>query len=204
MTELELEEGFYLLPHGMLPSLVVCLEMTKRPPPRAIQVPPGTILRHVTTPGLAWYRQLFADVGRAWLWYSRLALSDADLAAILHDPKVEVRVVERDGAPAGLMELDFRQKGEAELAFFGLTDPLIGTGAGRWLMEQAIDAAFAKPIRRFWVHTCNYDHPAALGFYQRSGFRPYRFALDVDLDPRLTGWLPREAGPQAPLIAAGD
>jgi hypothetical protein len=39
VTELELGEGFYLLPRGMLPSVVVCLEMTERPAPREAKAP---------------------------------------------------------------------------------------------------------------------------------------------------------------------
>lgn len=200
MTELELADGFYLLPRGMLPAVVVCLEMTARPAPRACPVPDGVTLRHVEKPGLDWYRTLFAKVGEPWLWYGRRLLSDEGLAAVIHDPRVEIRVVEKNGSPEGLMELDFRQEGEVELAYFGLTDALVGTGTGRWLMENAINLAFCRPIRRFWVHTCNYDHAAALAFYRRSGFVPYRFALDLDPDPRLTGALPRNAAPQVPVI----
>ena len=200
MKELDLAEGFYLLPKGMLPSIVVCLEMTERPAPRLAVPPPDVTLRHVKAPDLDWFRALFAKVGGPWLWYSRLILSDEDLTAIIHDPMVEVRVVEQAGVPEGLMELDFRQDGEVELSFFGLTAVLIGTGVGRWLMEEAIDRAFSTPIRRLWVHTCNYDHPAALPFYQHSGFKPYRFALDIDPDPRLSGILPKDAGPQVPRI----
>ncbi|WP_235031160.1 GNAT family N-acetyltransferase [Geminicoccus flavidas] len=200
MTELELEPGFYLLPKGMLPSVVVCLEMTERPAPREVPAPEGLTLRHVERPELGWYRALFAKVGEPWLWYGRRLLSDEQLAAVIHDPGVEVRVVELAGSPEGLLELDFRKPGEVELVYFGLTDALIGSRAGRWLMEQAITLAFRQPIRRFWVHTCNYDHRSALDFYRRSGFVPYRFALDLDPDPRLTGHLPMDAAPQAPVI----
>ena len=200
MTELELEAGFYFLPKGMLPSVVVCLEMTERPAPREVPAPEGVTLRLVEHPELGWYRALFAKVGEPWLWYGRRLLSDEQLAAVIHDPGVEVRVVELDGSSEGLLELDFRKPGEVELVYFGLTDALIGSRAGRWLMEQAITLAFRQPIRRFWVHTCNYDHRSALAFYRRSGFVPYRFALDLDPDPRLTGHLPMDAAPQAPVI----
>jgi hypothetical protein len=67
-------------------------------------------------------------------------------------------------------------------------------------MDQAVARAWAKPIRRFWVHTCSFDHPGALDFYRRSGFRAYAFAVEVADDPRLTGHLPRHAAPQVPRI----
>ena len=83
---------------------------------------------------------------------------------------------------------------------FGVTGPLIGTGAGRWLMNRAIEAAWAKPIRRFWVHTCTFDHPAALAFYIRSGFIPFRRQIEVADDPRLDGTLARESASHVPII----
>ena len=82
-------------------------------------------------------------------------------------------------ADEGLLELDFRQSGECELAFFGVTGREIGTGAGRWLMNRAIEQAWAHPIRRFWVHTCTLDHAGALAFYVRSGFVPYRRQIEI-------------------------
>ena len=67
-------------------------------------------------------------------------------------------------------------------------------------MNEALERAWARPIPRMWVHTCTFDHPNALGFYQRSGFRPYQVMVEVHPDPRLTGHLPREASPQVPLL----
>ena len=101
---------------------------------------------------------------------------------------------------AGLLELDFRTPHECELSFFGLTLPLLGTGAGRWLMNRAIERAWSRPIRRFWVHTCTFDHQDALAFYLRSGFRPFRLEIEYADDPRVTGLLPRSAAPHVPLI----
>jgi hypothetical protein len=35
------------------------------------------------------------------------------------------------------------------------------------------------------VHTCNLDHPRALGLYQKAGFTPYGQEATVIDDPRL-------------------
>jgi hypothetical protein len=44
--------------------------------------------------------------------------------------------------------------------------------------------------RRLWLHTCDLDHPGALGFYQRSGFRIYdRRTSTQELPPDMA--LPR-------------
>jgi hypothetical protein len=44
------------------------------------------------------------------------------------------------------------------------------------------------------------DHPDALAFYIRSGFRPFRRQIEITDDPRLTGVLPETAAPHVPII----
>jgi hypothetical protein len=67
-------------------------------------------------------------------------------------------------------------------------------------MNEAVTRAWARPITRFWVHTCTHDHPGALAFYVRSGFTPYQRMVEVHDDPRLQGLLPEAAAPHIPLI----
>ena len=68
-------------------------------------------------------------------------------------------------------------------------------------MDNAIAQAFRAPIERLWLHTCNLDSPQALGFYRRSGFVPYRFALDLIPDPRLGHDYPMARDHHVPIIA---
>lgn len=93
------------------------------------------------------YRDLYRAIGQDWLWTSRLYLSDKELTGILHDPQVMLYHLQGP-AGQGLLELDFRQPDICELAFLGLTAGLIGSGAGSWLMERAIDFAWSRPIQR--------------------------------------------------------
>jgi hypothetical protein len=51
-----------------------------------------------------------------------------------------------------------------------------------------------------WVHTCTLDHPAALGFYIKSGFTPFHRAIETFADPRLDGTLPVDAAPHVPSL----
>lgn len=106
--------------------------------------------------------------------------------------------MQKGGRDLALLELDFRKDNDCELAFFGLTSELIGTGAGRYLMNQAIDLAWQQPIARFHVHTCTLDSPQALTFYMRSGFKPFKQEVEIAPDPRLTGHLSPDAAPQIP------
>lgn len=198
------EDGCYDLPPGKLAEVVTYLEMTAPPPPRPVPDLPHLALRRVERPELAWYRDLFRRVGAEWLWASRLVLSDVDLARTLHDPLIELHALAADGRDEGILELDRREPPDVELSFFGLTPALTGQGAGRWLMSRALELAWGHAPRRLWLHTCTLDHPAALAFYQRSGFRPYRRAVEIADDPRLTGHLPATAAAWLPLIKAED
>jgi GNAT superfamily N-acetyltransferase len=191
--------GYSDVPAGKIAAVVTHLEMTARPALRSD--PPGPwALRRVETPGLDWFRDLYRRVGEEWLWFSRLQMSDADLAAIIQSPLVEVHALVQDGRDEGLLELDFRDAGQCEIAFFGITAKLIGSGAGRWLMNRALELSWSRPVTRVWVHTCTFDHPSALAFYQRSGFRPFRRQIEVADDPRLDGTAPRDVARHLPII----
>ncbi len=123
---------------------------------------------------MAYYRFLYDAVGRAYDWTSRKKLSDAELAALLNDPRLEVHLLTADGAPAGFAELDRRTEGEIELVQFGLLPAFIGQGLGRYFLQWTIDKAWSYGPRRFWLHTCTKDHPAALPNYLKAGFAIYK------------------------------
>ena len=187
------------VPDGLLASIVTSLEMTK--PHAATAVDRGEFgIELLPCPDLDRYRDLYRRIGSHWLWSWRLAMSAADLAAIVHDGLVEIRMLRRGGLDEGLLELDFRREGECELKLFGVTPDLVGTGAGRWLMNRALEIVWQRPVGRFWVHTCSMDHPRALEFYMRSGFTPFRRHVEIEIDPRLTGLLPQTAAPHVAII----
>jgi GNAT superfamily N-acetyltransferase len=174
--------------------------MFERPVPRKIPSITAELVAH-ERPDLDWYRDLFTRVGgQDWMWFSRLGMDDADLSAILHRDDVQLYSVRVDGHDEGMLELDFRVSGECELGYFGLTPAMVGMGAGRWLMEHALDKAWGYDISRFHVHTCTLDSPQALPFYVRSGFTAYHRQVEIADDPRKTGVLPRDSAPQEPII----
>jgi GNAT superfamily N-acetyltransferase len=193
------ENGYHDVPPGKLAAVTTSLEMLARPAPRPERGVPGQ-LRRVAQPEVDWYRDLYRQIGAEWLWFSRLRMAPEELGAMIRHPAVEVYALTVGERDEGLIELDFRERDACELRMFGVTAPLVGTGAGRWLMNRAIEAAWAKPIRRFWVHTCTFDHPAALAFYVRSGFTPFRRQIEIADDPRLDGTLARESAPHVPII----
>ncbi|MDA1163558.1 MAG: GNAT family N-acetyltransferase [Planctomycetota bacterium] len=125
---------------------------------------------HAEQPAVSYYRFLYNAVGREYNWLSRRKLSDEQLAAILHDPLNELYVLHVDGSPAGFAELDHRQADEVELVQFGLMPDFIGQGLGTWFLQWVIDEVWTDSPKRFWVHTCTLDHPAAVPVYRRAGF----------------------------------
>ena len=135
------------------------------PPPRE-----GVAVVHAEKPTVGYYRFLYDAVGRDYDWTSRKKLSDAELAALLNDPRLEVHVLMAQGVPAGFAELDRRVEGEVKLAQFGLMPEFIGRGLGRYFLQWAIDRAWGYGPRRLWLRTCTEDHPAALPNYLKAGF----------------------------------
>jgi len=182
-----------------LAAVVTYLEMHSPP---AGELPPSPLSLHrIEQPGADQYRALFRLVGAPWLWFSRLILDNSELEAIVRHSNVELySVQDEQGRESGMLELDFRQPGECELAFVGLVPELSGKGHGRWLLAEAVRRAWRGGVTRVHVHTCSLDHPAALAAYRRAGFTPYKRAVERFPDPRLVGILPDDAAPQVPLL----
>jgi GNAT superfamily N-acetyltransferase len=152
---------------------VTFLEMTASPshyPP----LPMGhhiALMRSKNIP-LHFYRYLQDRVGRKWHWVNVLRLSDEHLAAGIHAPGRDIRVLYLDGAPAGFFDLKPQLPDYTELAYFGMMEEAMGQGLGRWFLGAAIEAAWSHGPKAVTVQTCTLDHPAALPLYQKLGFSP--------------------------------
>ncbi len=155
-----------------------------QPPP---PLPPGAevlLLRDIT-PGR--YRELYDTVGAGYLWWLRRAMPERQLAALLRDPHVSVRVLLLDGREAGFYELDRGSWPAVNLAYFGLMPHAVGAGIGRAFLRHAVDTAWAMGPRAVTVNTCTADHPRALPLYRSVGFHATR-AVDEDWPvPRRLG-----------------
>jgi GNAT superfamily N-acetyltransferase len=195
-----IRDEFTVLSPGHIGAVITHLEMHALP--RLSPDPADTPceLRHVPEPDLDWYRSLYRTVGENWLWFSRLTLDDTALAKLIHDPAILVHALHHNGREAGMLELDARRFPDVEISFLGVVEDLIGKGAGRFLLNRALEISWARSPRRVTVHTCTLDHPRALGFYLRSGFMPYARSVEVADDPRLHGILARSAAPHVPVM----
>jgi GNAT superfamily N-acetyltransferase len=191
--------SYEALSNRELAAVVTYLEM-QAPPAQEIPSSPLSLER-LEHPEPETYRDLFRLVGSPWLWFSRLIMDDAKLTAIIQDRAVELHIVlDETGGTVGMLELDFREPGECELAFIGLIPKLSGKGHGRWLLAEAVQRAWRAGVTRVHVHTCSLDHPAALSAYRRASFTPYKRAVERFPDPRVLGILPLDCAPQIPLL----
>ena len=189
------------VPKGEIATIVTSLEMLERP---AMAEPAKSALRfeHWSAPvDRTRYLWLFRHIGASWLWRGRLVMTADELAAVLDAPTTSVYVAtRRDGASVGLLELDFSVPETCEIAYFGLVPGMTGNGHGSWLMAHAMRLAWVEGIKRVWVHTCDLDHPSAMGFYQRMGFTPYERAVEIYPDPRAVGLYAADVAPRVPML----
>ena len=166
---------------GRLPITITHLEIVRADWAQRGRAPEIEVaIEHVLTPTAAFYRELYDRVGRPWLWYERRLLSDAALQTLLDRPDHELHVARHAGQLVGYFEL----AGD-ELAFFGLTLPYVGRRIGPWLLDRAIERAFARGIARIDLNTNTLDHPKALATYRKAGFRPVRSETRELRDPRV-------------------
>ena len=150
------------------------LEMLAPPQHTILSPREGLIFVHAQRPTVAYYRFFYDTVGDQWHWSSRKKMTDAEIAAILNDPKVEMHVLYCDGVPAGFAELDQRKEGEIEIVQFGLLPDFIGKGLGNYFLHWTLDKAWGYQPKRVWLHTCTLDHPSALPNYLKAGFVMYK------------------------------
>jgi GNAT superfamily N-acetyltransferase len=120
------------------------------------------------------YRRLYEAVGYRWYWRDRNAWSDERLAAHLARPEISVWECLVDGKRAGYFELERRDDGSVEVAYFGLTEGFTGRGVGKAMLTRAAREAWALGPNRVWLHTCTLDSPYALPNYEARGFTRFR------------------------------
>jgi prephenate dehydrogenase len=121
----------------------------------------------------AFWRFLYAEVGRRYRWVDRLDWSDETIRAYLADPAVSLWLLTVSGVPAGYFELR-ESDGAVEIAYFGLLEAFHGRGFGGYLLTEAVDRAWRTGASRVWLHTNTLDHPAAIPNYLARGFTIFK------------------------------
>ena len=193
--------GYTTLPPGKLANAVTWLELTDFSKPSK-PAPAGFSSRRLGPDDAALYHALYRAVGTPWLWAGMLGKSEADLANYLARDSGQTLVACDNGKPSGVLDLETTYDNNTlvsvEVVNLGLIPSAMGKGAGAWLMAHAVHTAAAMGANRLWLHTCNFDHPGALAFYQRQGFKVYAQGFEIMDDPRHLGLLPDDAAPHVP------
>lgn len=140
-------------------------------------------IEQLNTPSISAYRSLYDEIGASYNWVDRKMMSDEELLSIISDSKVAIYIAYVEDQPVGFAELDFREEGACELAYFGLMAQAQGKGLGKYFLKRIIQKAWETPIQRLHVHTCEWDHPAALAVYQKAGFEIFEKKRILQLLP---------------------
>lgn len=119
-------------------------------------------------------RFLYTAAGGDWFWIDRLEWTYQQWYDYVTHPGHETWVAYVNGTPAGYFELENNGRDEVELVFLGLLPQFSGLGLGGALLTDAVYRAWTLKPRRLWLHTCSFDHPAALQNYMSRGFQLVR------------------------------
>jgi GNAT superfamily N-acetyltransferase len=138
------------------------------PPNQSVQV------EEVKQCSPAFYRYLYAEVGRNYHWTDRLPWDDEQIGRHLARTEILIWVMYDGGSPAGYFELEIHEDGSTEIAYFGLLENCIGRGLGKYLLSEAVDKAWATGASKVWLHTCTLDDIAAMPNYLKRGFTPFK------------------------------
>ncbi len=158
---------------------VTYLEMTERPEGPPPKLPDDIRLEVAKAPPNWFFLSLYDAVGKDYEWVGWHEREQTELSATLQDPKVQLTVAYRYGWPQGFFQLDWREAGCCELAYFGLVPEAVGAGIGSAFLRVALHQGWAhEGVTRMTVNTCTLDHPRALAHYQNHGFRPVRTEED--------------------------
>jgi ribosomal protein S18 acetylase RimI-like enzyme len=151
------------------------LEMRDRAALRPARVnTPDIIISRVDAPAPSLWRWLYTEVGRAYRWFDRLGWTDADANTYLQDPRVSLWLLTVQGETAGYFELRQEDDGAVEIVYFGLLPAFTGQHLGGHLLTEAVERAWSLGASRVWLHTCSFDHPAAIPNYIKRGFTVFR------------------------------
>lgn len=150
---------------------VTYLELTQTPAP--IPAQPGKERIAAEKLPISEYLELYCRVGEPLRWDQRLRMPRSELIRLLDSQRSRIYVLrDGDGRALGLCEFE-RFLPDIELKNFGLAPSAQGRRLGSWLLRTALHQEWELRPGRIWLHTDNWDHPAALRLYESTGFRVY-------------------------------
>ena len=117
----------------------------------------------------------YKNIGKKYHWIDRLIWTDKNWIDYVSDKKLSTFILKDKDDIAGYFELIFyKDKNEAEIAYFGLLEEYFGKKLGGYLLSEAIKKSFSIGSERTWVHTCSLDHKNALENYLSRGMKIFK------------------------------
>lgn len=160
----------------------IYMEMLNKPVIDLI-LPENTVFNRKINIDTEEYKYFYRKVGDFWGWSGRLIISDDDLRMVLDNPQNEIYFLTVENNFAGFFELFRHSNEDVELVYMGLSFEFIGKGLGKILLNQAIKTAWNSTTKRFWLHTCEFDHQNAVEIYQKAGFEIFKQQTDEEYYP---------------------
>ncbi len=154
---------------------VTYLELAK--PPSDLNFQPALNVISASPIPPAYFRSIYSEVGRKWLWEDLLEEPVEVFQAYCNQKSKRIYTLIHNGAPAGFFVLH-QMKQTTDLAYFGLLEDVFGQGLGKQLLDYAIHEAWkSQTCKKMTVNTCTLDHPSALPLYKSRGFVESRTEL---------------------------
>ena len=148
---------------------------------------------------VSFYRYLYDTVGEPWLWFERrLDRRRGAGGADRTSRRSRSLSCTCAACPPASSSSTPRRRARRSCAISGSSPTLSGAGSAPTCCRRRSIRPGRDRIDRFWLHTSTFDHPKALGIYQRAGFVVYaRRRVSFD-DPRDLGILPKDGTELAP------
>lgn len=147
-------------------------------PETSARLPEGFRLEYLAAPEPAGYLRMYDQVGSDLNWVDRKLLSPEELSSRISPDFVKIFVLRKETAFAGYAELNCQDPANVELCYFGLIPEFRGAGLGKSFLSVVTDLVKQSGASRFWLHTCELDHPAAIPNYEKAGFRIYETRME--------------------------
>ena len=152
---------------------------TKNMPQKEPSVSSGLSYKKITNPNLDKYLEVYNQIGKKWGWAGHNQISKKELKQILLSQNHQLFYFYHKEKTVGLIEFSVKAK-SVELLYFGLLPEYIGMGYGKTLMQLSFYLASQIPKAILELHTCEFDHKNALGFYQKQGFKIIKKQFDFE------------------------
>ncbi len=115
--------------------------------------------------------KLYKQIGAEWGWRSRLNKSYREIEASLKDARVRIHFALINNSIIGYSEARIEDRDLAYIRYFGLKEGYIGCGYGKIFMRKVLENFRKEGVSWASLSTNTDNHPLALSFYKKSGFR---------------------------------